>query len=66
MTDDERDDFERELAELRERAAQRQRAGPPKYWSGTERRAVREDATRARWLLKTLIEQSRRRFGGSS
>jgi hypothetical protein len=60
MTDYERKDFEREVAELRTRLARRDKRGPVSSGSASDVAADREDAARVRRLMQFLIDDSRR------
>jgi hypothetical protein len=59
MTDDERKEFERELAEVKERVAQLE-GRPVATWTAAERAAGRENAMRVKRLMQLLIDDSRR------
>jgi hypothetical protein len=59
MTDNERKEFERELADLKQRVAQLE-GRPVATWSAADRAASRENAMRVKRLMQLLIDDSRR------
>ena len=62
MTDDERRDFDRELAEAKRRVAQLE-GRPVSTWSAADRAACRENTMRVKRLMQLLIDDKRRKRG---
>ena len=58
MTDEEQSDFNRELADLRKRVAERECRGPVSSWSASDIAASREDAACIKRLMQRLIDES--------
>ena len=58
MTDDQRKNVERELAELKRRIAQLEQR-PASSWTAAERSASREIAARVKRLMLSLIDDPR-------
>ena len=56
MTDDKRQAFDREFADLRKRMEERESFGPFSTWPASEIAAMREDAARVRRLMQILID----------